>query len=111
MQVNLSGHHVEITDSMRAYVIEKLARLERHFDHLTNVQVILSVEKLEQKAEATLHLAGGNDVHALAIHEDMYAAIDSLADKLDRQVLKHKEKVKSHRGNGHRDLEVAEASS
>ena len=111
MQVNLSGHHVEVTDSMRAYVEEKLARLERHFDHLTNVQVILSVEKLEQKAEATLHLAGGGDVHAMAIDEDMYAAIDALIDKLDRQVLKHKEKLKSHRGNGHRDLDVVEASS
>ena len=64
MQVNLSGHHIDVTDSMRAYVEEKLARLERHFDHLTNVQVILSVEKLEQKAEAILHLAGGNDVRA-----------------------------------------------
>lgn len=111
MQVNLSGHHVEVTDSMRAYVEEKLARLERHFDHLTNVQVILSVEKLEQKAEATLHVAGGNDVHAEAIHEDMYAAIDALADKLDRQVLKYKEKLKSHRGNGHRDMDIVEASS
>ena len=109
MQVNLSGHHVEITDSMRAYVVEKLDRLARHFDHVTNVQVILSVEKLEQKAEASLHLAG-NDIFAEAVNEDMYAAIDALADKLDRQVLKHKEKLKSHRGNGHRDLEVAEVT-
>jgi len=108
MQLNLSGHHVDITDSMRAYVEEKMAKLERHFDHLTNVQVTLSVEKLEQKAEATLHLAGGNDTHAEAVHEDMYAAIDALVDKLDRQVIKHKEKLKSHRGNSHRDLEVAE---
>jgi len=101
MQVNLSGHHVEITDSMRGYVEEKLARLERHFDHVTNVQCILSVEKLEQKAEASLHLAG-NDIFAEAIDEDMYAAIDALADKLDRQVIKHKEKIKSRRRNGHR---------
>jgi len=107
MQLNLSGHHVDITDSMRAYVEEKLAKIERHFDHVTNVQVILSVEKLEQKAEATVHLAG-NDVFAEAVNEDMYAAIDSLVDKLDRQVVKHKEKLKSHRGNGHRDLEIAE---
>ena len=111
MQVNLSGHHVDLTDSMRAYVDEKLTRLERHFEHLTNVQVVLSVEKLEQKAEATLHLAGGNNVHAEAVHEDMYAAIDALADKLDRQVLKHKEKLKNHRGNGQRGLDIAEASS
>jgi len=110
MQLNLSGHHVDITDSMRAYVEEKLAKLERHFDHVTNVQVILSVEKLVQKAEASVHLAG-NDVFAEATNEDMYAAIDALIDKLDRQVLKHKEKLKNHRGNGHRDLEVVEASS
>jgi putative sigma-54 modulation protein len=110
MQLNLSGHHVDITDSMRSYVEEKLAKLERHFDHVTNVQVILSVEKLAQKAEASVHLAG-NDVFAEAVNEDMYAAIDALIDKLDRQVLKHKEKLKSHRGNGHRDLEIAEVPS
>ncbi|MCB1792441.1 MAG: ribosome-associated translation inhibitor RaiA [Gammaproteobacteria bacterium] len=107
MQVNLTGHHVDITDALRSYVGEKIARLERHFDHVTNVHVILSVEKLVQKAEATVHIAGA-DVFADAVHEDMYAAIDSLVDKLDRQVLKHKEKVKSHRGNGHR--ESAEAA-
>lgn len=109
MQVNVSGHHVDITDSMRTYVEEKLARLERHFDHVTNVQCILSVEKLEQKAEANLHLAG-HDIHAEAVNEDMYAAIDALADKLDRQVIKHKEKLKSHRGAGHRGQEVIEAT-
>ena len=97
MQINLTGHHVDITDSMRAYVEEKIARLERHFDHVTNVHVILSVEKLEQKAEASVHVAGA-DVFAECTHEDMYAAIDSLIDKLDRQVIKHKEKLKSHRG-------------
>ena len=102
MQVNLTGHHVEITDSMRAYVDEKIARLERHFDHVTNVHVILSVEKLDQKAEATVHIAGA-DVFAESVHQDMYAAIDSLVDKLDRQVIRHKEKVKNHRGNGHRE--------
>lgn len=108
MQLNLSGHHVDITDSMRNYVEEKLTKLERHFDHVTNVQVILSVEKLRQKAEASVHLAG-NDVFAECTDEDMYTAIDALIDKLDRQVLKHKEKLKSHRGNGHRDLDIAEA--
>jgi putative sigma-54 modulation protein len=102
MQVNLTGHHVDITDSMRAYVDEKIVRLERHFDHVTNVHVILSVEKKSQKAEATVHIAGA-DVFADAEHEDMYAAIDALIDKLDRQVLRHKEKIKSHRGNGHRE--------
>ncbi len=107
MQVNLTGHHVDITDALRAYVDEKIARLERHFDHVTNVHVILSVEKLQKKAEATVHVAGA-DVFADAVHEDMYAAIDALIDKLDRQVIRHKEKVKSHRGNGHR--ESAEAA-
>jgi putative sigma-54 modulation protein len=87
---------------MRAYVDEKIVRLERHFDHVTNVHVILSVEKKSQKAEATVHIAGA-DVFADAEHEDMYAAIDALIDKLDRQVLRHKEKIKSHRGNGHRE--------
>jgi putative sigma-54 modulation protein len=109
MQLNLTGHHVEITDSMRSYVQEKLSRLTRHFDHVTNVHVILSVEKLEQKAEATLHLAG-NDVFAEAVDEDMYAAIDALVDKLDRQVIKYKEKLKSHRGNGARPAEPAEVT-
>lgn len=99
MQLNLTGHHVDITDSMRNYVEEKFSRLTRHFDHVTNVHVILSVEKLQQKAEATMHLAG-NDIFAEAVNEDMYAAIDSLIDKLDRQVIKHKEKLKNHRGNG-----------
>lgn len=110
MQLNLTGHHVEITDSMRNYVEEKLTKLTRHFDHVTNVHVILSVEKLEQKAEATLHLAG-NDIFAESVNADMYAAIDSLVDKLDRQVLKHKEKIKSHRGNGNRHPDAVEASS
>ena len=107
MQVNLTGHHVDITEPLRAYVDEKIARLERHFDHVTNVHVILSVEKLVQKAEATVHIAGA-DVFADAVHQDMYAAIDALVDKLDRQVLRHKEKLKNHRSNGHREsVEVA----
>ena len=107
MQVNLTGHHVDITDALRAYVDEKIARLERHFDHVTNVHVILSVEKLVKKAEATVHIAGA-DVFADSTHEDMYAAIDALVDKLDRQVLKHKEKLKKHRGNsGRESIEIA----
>ncbi|PKM31321.1 MAG: hypothetical protein CVV07_03950 [Gammaproteobacteria bacterium HGW-Gammaproteobacteria-11] len=91
MQLNLSGHHVDITESMREYVNEKMSRLERHFDKITNVQVTLEVEKLRQKAEATLHIAGG-EVVANCEHTDMYAAIDLLVDKLDRQLIKHKEK-------------------
>jgi len=96
MQINLTGHHVEITDALRQYVTNKIERLERHFDYVTNVHVVLSVEKLQQKAEATMHMSGA-DVFADAVHEDMYAAIDGLVDKLDRQVKKHKEKLKDHR--------------
>jgi putative sigma-54 modulation protein len=96
MQINLTGHHVEITDALRQYVTNKIERLERHFDYVTNVHVVLSVEKLQQKAEATMHMSGA-DVFADSVHEDMYAAIDGLVDKLDRQVKKHKEKLKDHR--------------
>lgn len=91
MQVNISGQHLEVTDALRDYVNEKLERLSRHFDKITNVQVTMQVEKLKQKIEATLHIAGG-EVVANAEHDDMYAAIDLLADKLDRQLIKHKEK-------------------
>ena len=95
MQINLTGHHVEITDSLRNYVDTKFSKLERHFDHISNVHVILNVEKLSQKAEATMHLSGA-EVFASSENSDMYAAIDSMVDKLDRQVLKHKEKLKRH---------------
>ena len=95
MQINLTGRHIEVTESLKEYVDNKFAKLERHFDHINNVYVILNVEKLVQKAEATLHLTGG-EVFATADSSDMYAAIDSLIDKLDRQVIKHKEKLKSH---------------
>lgn len=100
MQINLTGHHVDITDSLRNYVNEKFERLERHFDQVTDVHVILSVEKLRQKAEATVHLSGST-LFADDTEEDMYAAIDGLADKLDRQIRKHKEKrTDHHRGEG-----------
>jgi putative sigma-54 modulation protein len=95
MQINITGHHLEITDSLREYVDSKFTKLERHYDHINNVHVILNVEKLNQKAEATLHLSGA-EVFANAEHLDMYAAIDALIDKLDRQVIKHKEKIKRH---------------
>ena len=95
MQINLTGHHVEITDSLRNYVDTKFEKLERHFDHINNVHVILNVEKINQKAEATLHL-NGREVFATSEHSDMYAAIDGLIDNLDRQVIKHKEKLLRH---------------
>ncbi len=101
MHINLTGHHVDITEALRGYVDSKFERLARHFDHVLDIHVILSVEKLRQKAEATLHVNGAR-VFADSVQEDMYAAIDGLIDKLDRQVLKHKEKRNDHRGNGHR---------
>lgn len=96
MQINISGHHLEITEALRDYVISKLERLSHHHDRITSTHVILSVDKLEQKAEATLHVSG-KDIFADATDADLYTAIDSLADKLDRQLIKHKEKMRSHR--------------
>ena len=96
MQISISGHHVDITESMRAYVHEKVGRLDRHFDQALDIKVILTVEKMRHKAEATMHVSG-NNLHANDEQEDMYAAIDGLIDKLDRQGKKHKEKLKSHR--------------
>lgn len=95
MQINLSGHHVEVTSSLREYVNTKFNKLARHFDHINNVQVILTVEKLDQKAEASVHINGG-EVFASAVNADMYASIDTLVDKLDRQILKYKGKVSQH---------------
>lgn len=99
MQVSLSGHHVEITDSLRNYVNEKIERLDRHFDQALDIHVVLTVEKLRHKAEATMHVSGGN-LYADDEQEDMYAAIDGLVNKLDRQGKKHKEKLKNHRSKG-----------
>jgi putative sigma-54 modulation protein len=95
MQLNLTGHHVEITDSLRTYVSSKLTRIERHFDHVTDVHCVLTVEKLRHRAEATVNIRGAQ-VFAESIEEDMYAAIDDMVDKLDRQVRKHKEKRSDH---------------
>lgn len=94
MQVNISGHQLEVTKPMREYTESKLNKLAGHFDKITNVQVIMTVEKLKQKIEATLRIPGG-EVVANAEHSDMYAAIDDLTDKLDRQIKKHKEKQQS----------------
>jgi putative sigma-54 modulation protein len=95
MQLNLTGHHVEITQALRGYVNKKLERVARHFDSLIDVHCILTVEKLRQKAEATVQVSGGR-IYADAVDQDMYAAIDALADKLDRRVKKHKEKLTDH---------------
>ncbi len=95
MQLKVTGHHVEVTESMRAYVDKRLDRVKRHFDQVIDVHVVMSVEKLQHKAEATVHVSG-NNIHAEAIDTDMYAAIDALVDKLDRSILKHKEKQRDH---------------
>ncbi len=96
MQINVSGHHIEVTDALKSYVETKLERLERHFDRITNMNVILSVEKQRQKAESTIHISGG-EIFAEAESDDLYAAIDLMTDKLDRQLIKKKEKKSDHR--------------
>ena len=101
MNLHLSGHHLEITEAMRNHITSKIDRINRHFDHVIDVNITLSIDKLEQKAEANVHLSG-KDIFVESRHEDMYAAIDNLLDKLDRQILKHKEKHQEHRG--HREL-------
>ena len=95
MQINLTGHHIDMTPALRAYVEDKFGRLERHFDHLISAHVILSVEKERHIAEATVQVTGGS-LFADVGHSDMYAAIDGLIDKLDRQIKKHKEKLTDH---------------
>jgi ribosome hibernation promoting factor len=92
MNLNVSGHHLDVTPAMRTYVSGKLDRVTRHFDHVIDAHVILSVDKLLQKAEVTLHVRG-KDIHAECIDADLYAAIDLLVDKLDRQVIKYKDKA------------------
>ena len=103
MQINLTGHHIDVTQALHDYVYGKLERIERHFENATIAHVILSVEKLRHKAEATIHVTG-NDIFADATEEDMYAAIDALIDKIDRQIKKHKEKLADkHRDEKQRD--------
>lgn len=108
MQLTLTGQHVDITPALRDYVENKLGRLERHFDNMISIQVVLDVEKIRHKAEATVNLAGAS-LFADAEADDMYAAIDALADKLDRQVTRHKEKLTDHhRGEGAAKDQAAE---
>jgi len=99
MNLNVTGHHLEITPAIRDYLSTKLDRITRHFDHVIDISVILSVERAQRKAEASVHVRG-RDLFAESLDEDMYAAIDSLIDKLDRQVVKHKEKLTAGRGGG-----------
>ena len=106
MQLSVTGHHVEVTPPLRRYVAKKLERIDRHFDQVIDVHCVLTVEKLRQKAEATLHVRG-SAIYADATEQDMYAAIDRLADKLDRCIKKHKEKrTDHHAAEGRRALRV-----
>ena len=92
MNLNISGHHLEVTPALRSYVESKIGRVTRHFDHVIDAHVILTANKVKQKAEVTLHVRG-KDLHCESEEIDLYAAIDLLADKLDRQVLKYKDKL------------------
>ena len=98
MHLTLTGHHLEITPALRDYITSKLERLQRHFDHVLDVSVILSVEKQSQRIEATVHLKG-KEIFVETRHDDMYAAVDSLIDTLDRQVIRYKEKRMEPRHN------------
>lgn len=120
MNLTISGHHLELTPAIREYVQSKLARIKRHFDNVIDVSVILSVDKLtekekRQKAEINVHVKG-KDLHAESIAHDLYAAIDGLIDKLDRQVIKHKDRLQNHHsdakrltGEGATDADIADA--
>jgi putative sigma-54 modulation protein len=95
MQISVTGHHVDITPALRDYMETKIAKLERYFDNVTDIHCVMTVEKLVHKAEANVQLSGGT-IHAMNSADDMYAAIDGLIDKLDRQVRKFKEKLTDH---------------
>ena len=108
MQISITGQHIDITQALRTYIESKFARLERHFDNMTNIHVVLNVEKERRMAEATIHVSRGK-LFANAEHNDMYAAIDGLVDKLDRQLKKHKEKLTDHH-RGENSLKNQDAS-
>jgi putative sigma-54 modulation protein len=99
MNLHVTGHQLPITSAIREYVASKLERITHHFDNVIDVNVILSVEKLQQKIEATVHVRG-REIFCESSASDMYAAIDGLIDKLDRNIIKHKEKNLAHRHDG-----------
>lgn len=102
MNLNIDGQHIEVTPPLKEYTNKRFTRITEHFDNITKAHVVLSVEKLEQKAEIQLHLKG-KELHASATDSDMYAAIDAMMDKLHRQVVKYKEKLKSHKDSSNFD--------
>ncbi|MEI2417807.1 ribosome-associated translation inhibitor RaiA [Orrella sp. JC864] len=95
MNLSISGHHLDVTPAIREYVLNKLARVLRHFDHVIDTQVMLSVEPLRHRAEITMRVRG-KDIHCEAVEENLYAAIDALADKIDRKVIQHKDRLQNH---------------
>ena len=99
MNLQISGHHLEVSPAIRDYVSQKLQKVTRHFDHVIDIHVVLSVEKLNQKAEVTLHVPG-KDIFVESIDPNLYAAVDDITDKLDRQVQKYKQKLQDH-GRGY----------
>ena len=101
MQINISGHHVELTAALQDFIKTKMKRIERHFDHVMDVHVVLGSVRQQHTVEATVHVAG-NNLHAESEHEDMYAAIDVLMDKLDRQVTRHKDRTQEHHSHAKR---------
>lgn len=114
MNLTISGHHLEVTPSLREYVLTKLDRVTRHFDQVVDINVLLTVEKQKekerrQKAEVNLHVKG-RDIFCETAHEDLYAAIDQLMDKLDRQVCRHKDRLQDHHHESHKRNGAAEAS-
>ncbi len=98
MQLNISGHHLDITEAIKQHSLEKLSKIKHHFDHLININMILEVQKDVQTAEATIHVSGA-DLFAKAQSNDMYISIDKMVNKLDAQIRKHKEKLNDHRKN------------
>ncbi len=104
MNLTISGHHLEVTPALRGYVTSKLERISRHFDQVVDIKVKLTVDNLKEKdlrqrAECNIHVKG-KDLYAESAHADLYAAVDELADKLDRQVLKYKDKAQDHHADG-----------
>ena len=106
MQINITGHGVQLTPALRNYATEKLERLKKRGDKITTVSVIFDVEKIQHIAKATIHLAG-TEIHASSKSDDLYSAIDLLVDKLNQQITKHKEKSKAHQGDEHHAIDSA----
>lgn len=95
MNMNITGHHLDVTPAIREYILTKMTRIKRHFDHVVDAHVILSLEPLKHRAELTLHVPG-KDIHCEAVEDNLYAAIDLLIDKVDRKVLQHKDRTQNH---------------